>query len=72
MKYLGRRKIFLLFFIIFCVFFTQEAFAYLDPGSGSFIIQLLIGFLLGGLYAIKLFWKQIKTFFVNLFSRKRK
>lgn len=38
-------------------------FAYLDPGSGSFLFQLLIAGLLGGLYATKSYWIRIKNFF---------
>lgn len=37
--------------------------AYLDPGSGSYLIQILIAALLGGGFAIKAFWKQISAFF---------
>jgi hypothetical protein len=36
---------------------------YLDPGSGSFLIQLLIAALLGGAFAIKIYWKKIKLLF---------
>jgi hypothetical protein len=43
--------------------------AYLDPGSGSFILQLLIAALLGGLFIIKAYWQKIVRFFRNLFSR---
>lgn len=35
---------------------------YLDPGSGSFLLQLLIAALLGGGYALKVYWKKIKAF----------
>jgi len=48
-----------------------EAYAYLDPGTGSYIFQLLIAGLLGGLLAIKIFWSSIKKFFLNLFSGKK-
>jgi hypothetical protein len=37
--------------------------AYLDPGSGSFLIQLLIAGLVGAGFAIKLSWKKIKRLF---------
>ena len=43
--------------------------AYLDPGTGSIIIQVVIGVAVGGLFAVKIFWNRIKTFFKNLFSR---
>lgn len=38
---------------------------YLDPGSGSFILQLLLGVLLGAGVAIKIYWAKIKTFFAS-------
>jgi hypothetical protein len=47
--------------------FHHKLCAYLDPGTGSIILQVLIAGLCGGLFAIKLFWRQIKTFFKNLF-----
>jgi hypothetical protein len=44
--------------------------AYLDPGSGSYLIQILIAALLGGGFAIKAFWKQISAFFIKTFGKK--
>jgi hypothetical protein len=41
--------------------FNQNA--YLDPGSGSFIIQLLLAALLGSLFLIKAYWQKIKSLF---------
>jgi hypothetical protein len=35
-------------------------FAYLDPGTGSFALQLLIAGLCSGLYAVKHYWQQIR------------
>jgi len=43
--------------------------AYLDPGSGSYLLQLLIAGLFGALFVIRLSWKRIKAFFGRLFSR---
>jgi lipopolysaccharide export LptBFGC system permease protein LptF len=51
----------LLLVFVFC--FSNSAFAYLDPGSGSYIIQMLIAGFLGSLYAIKLYWAKIVNFF---------
>ena len=36
---------------------------YLDPGSGSFLIQLLIAALLGGAVALRAYWGKIKGWF---------
>lgn len=40
---------------------------YLDPGSGSILIQVLIAGLLGGAFLIKSYWSKIKA----LFKRKQ-
>jgi hypothetical protein len=45
--------------------------AYLDPGSGSFILQLLLATLLGSLFIIKTYWRKIKDFFGRLFSKNK-
>jgi len=37
--------------------------AYLDPGSGSFLVQLLIAGLVGAGFIIKAYWKKIKGLF---------
>ena len=57
---------------LFVLMFSREAWAYIDPGSGSFIIQMIIGALCGMLFALKIFWKQVKYFFSNLFTRRQK
>jgi hypothetical protein len=38
---------------------------YLDPGSGSMLIQIIIAALLGAGVAIRVFWKNIKAFFTG-------
>ena len=43
--------------------------AYLDPGSGSFILQLLIASLVGGAFLLKTYWRRINGFFHNLFTK---
>jgi hypothetical protein len=39
--------------------------AYLDPGSGSFILQLVLAAVLGGLFIIKGYWLKIKGLFTK-------
>ena len=36
---------------------------YLDPGTGSFIIQMLLAGLLGIAVAVRIYWKKIVAFF---------
>ncbi len=40
-------------------------FAYLDPGSGSLILQIVIGALAAFFFAVKAYWLKIKSFFVR-------
>lgn len=37
--------------------------AYLDPGSGSFVIQLLFGAIVGGLVVLRAYWSRISARF---------
>ncbi len=46
--------------------------AYIDPGTGSIVLQAVIGGFAAVLVAIGMFWKQIKAFVGNLFSRSKK
>lgn len=54
---------------IFFLFFTKPAFAYLDPGTGSYVLQLLLGGLFGLLYLIKMKWRKIKHIILNILTR---
>jgi hypothetical protein len=45
--------------------------AYIDPGSGSYFFQLLIGGLLGAAVAVKLFWRRVWAFLTGRRSRDR-
>ena len=49
--------------ILLIFFFTRPVYAYIDPGSGSLILQTALGIVFGGLYATKVYWRQILAFF---------
>jgi len=53
-------------------FFSNNAHAYLDPGTGSYILQLVIAAICFGYITLQIFWKKITVFFTNLFSKKNK
>lgn len=50
----------------------RMAYAYLDPGTGSYILQLLLGVFVGAMFAIKIFWKNIKGYFASAFQNRQK
>ena len=47
----------------------RPALGYLDPGSGSLLLQVILGTALGGIVALGVFWRQIRTFVGRLFGR---
>jgi hypothetical protein len=52
--------------------FGQAAYTYyIDPGTGSIIIQVLVGAVVGGLALIGVYRTRVKNFFTNLFTRRR-
>lgn len=64
-------KIFCLLSIILILAVANQAHAYIDPGSGSYMLQILLAFIFGALASIKMFWLNIKEFFRNLFSKSK-
>jgi hypothetical protein len=57
--------------LIFIVITEENAFAYLDPGTGSFVLQMLIAGVLGGLFVIKTYWRKIKFFIKKIFNKEK-
>ncbi len=54
----------------FILVFANEAYAYLDLGSGSYILQLIMATLFGILFTLKMYWRKIKNLFANFFHIK--
>ncbi len=50
----------------------QDAHAYLDPGTGSLILQFLAGIALVVVLTVKTWWHQLKNFVGSLFGRSSK
>lgn len=40
---------------------AKPSHAYLDPGTGSYMLQMLLAGLFGAVFAVKTFWTQIKA-----------
>jgi hypothetical protein len=50
----------------------NKLYAYLDAGSGSYMVQILIAFAAGGAFAIKIFWRRIYSFLKRVSSKNKK
>jgi len=44
---------------------STEANAYLDPSTGSMVLQLLLGGVAGAVVVVKLYWEKVKNFFTR-------
>lgn len=52
-------------FTVWATITPTPAFAYIDPGTGGLLIQLLLGGLAGALVIVKLYWSRLKAFFAG-------
>ncbi len=62
--------IFFTYNIIAIFLIVSNAYAYLDPGTGSFILQAIIGFLAAVSAGFLYYWTKVKNFFLKLFKKK--
>jgi hypothetical protein len=56
-------------FLLSSELFVSDAYAYLDPGSGSVIIQAIIGALVGVGITLKVYWMKIKYKLLGKFTK---
>ena len=61
---------YLLFIGLLLLIFPKNAHAYLDPGTGSYVLQIVSAFVIGALVSLKLKWQWIKAYFKRLTSKK--
>lgn len=55
--------------IIAIFLIVTNAYAYLDPGTGSFILQSIIGFLAALSAGFLYYWTRVKNFFLKFFKK---
>jgi hypothetical protein len=55
-------------FIALVLVFPSSAHAYLDPGTGSFVVQIIIAGVAVVALNIKIFWQKIKKLFLHFFK----
>lgn len=64
------KAVFVMIVILFIVS-SDEAYAYLDPGTGSYMLQIIIAGIVSVLFSLKMFWRRIVDFFTDLFKGKK-
>lgn len=71
MKYFKTFLTALGFITFFYLITPNMLYAYLDAGTGSYMIQIIIAIAVGGAFGIKIFWRRIYGFFKGLSSRSK-
>lgn len=51
------------FFTLFTLLFSMTAYAYIDPATTTYLIQIVAGVFIAAGATIGIFWKKIKLFF---------
>lgn len=51
--------------VAICLLFSEPSYAYLDPGTGSFLLQMFIAGVLAVLVYIKFYWGKVKQFVID-------
>ena len=49
----------------------SKAYAYLDPGTGSIILQAILGFIAAAITSISIYWTKFKSLLNKIFRKKR-
>jgi len=55
---------------VFLIFGASPAYAYIDPGSGSFILQMLLAGFFALMFGLRQVRDKIKAAFISKFSKK--
>ena len=64
-------KILRLLCIFTLIVLPTNAFAYLDPGTGSIILQAILGFIAATIASVSIYWTKFKSLISKLFNKKK-
>ena len=56
--------------LVLLVFVPKTAFAYLEPGTGSYLFQVIVLSIMGLLFTLKMYWQRFIAFVKSLLGKK--
>lgn len=65
------KKIVKTFTILLIFFLPSNAYAYLDPGTGSIILQAILGFIAAAVASVSIYWTKFKLLLNKIFNKKK-
>jgi len=61
-----------IFGVLLSLVFVEPAQAYIDPGTGSMLVQGMLAVIAALSVTVGVFWKRLRSFFGGLFCRKNR
>lgn len=55
-----------------CFLLPHEAHAYVDPGTGSYVLQLALAMVFGAIYSVKVYWRDLRHLIHRKTGRERR
>jgi hypothetical protein len=62
----------ILIFSLIIVLKSSKSYAYIDPGTGSIILQAILAAIAGAIGYLTFFWQKTKAFFKKIFKTNKK
>ena len=59
----------LFIYISFICLISSNSYAYLDPGTGGSLLQIILGMFAAAASVIAYYWNKVKVFFLELFKK---
>lgn len=63
---INRKRVLFAWLAVQLVGFSAAAHAYLDPGTGTILVQSLLAGVAGAVAVVGLYWQRLKGFFTNM------
>jgi hypothetical protein len=61
----NRKRVLVAWLAVQLAGFSVAAHAYLDPGTGTILVQSLLAGVAGAVAVVSLYWQRVKVFFTN-------
>ena len=71
MKHQGAPIFAIMLSVLVVFIFARDVCAYIDPGTGSYLLQFVIAGVVGSAFAVKIFWKSINAFIGKMLSKNK-
>ena len=57
--------------LLYFFYLSSNALAYIDPGSGSIILQAILGFIAAAITGLSFYWNKVKIFISEIFKKNK-